>query len=137
MTGGKNECRLVFATNTDPTGSQDFRFHYNDKGLADEWDIANYGLFKQEYDASGKLIKSIHSVDGEVIFTIHFFYEGNTKVVKEILYHGTSTDIMDEVFYTYNPQGNLVKVQSFISDYVATAKYTPEGNLAASELFFG
>jgi len=31
----KDECRLVFGTNADPTGSADFTFHYNNRGLAE------------------------------------------------------------------------------------------------------
>lgn len=134
--GNKNECRLVFSTNTDPTYSQDWHFHYNDKGLVDKWDIENYGLFTQEYDANGKLIKSIHSIEGEVIFTIHFFYQGN-KVVKNIYYYGTGTDIMDEMYYTYDAQGRMVKAQSFVNDHISITKYSPEGNMLSNELSFG
>jgi len=132
-----NDCRLVFATNSDITGIFDCTFHYNNRGLADEWKIENFGLFSQEYDAGGRLKKSILTIDDEVFFTIGFFYQGNkNKAFKEVLYFGESTDVMDESYFSYNSQGQIVKVQSFLSDYIATAKYTTEGNLLASELFF-
>jgi hypothetical protein len=44
---------------------------------------------------------------------------------------------MDINYYYYNAQGKLVKVQSFMNDWVALTKYTPEGNILSSELFFG
>jgi hypothetical protein len=135
-TGNKKECRLVFATNTDPAYSEDFNFHYNSKGLMDEWAIKDYGLFKQEYDARGKVKKSVHSIDGQVIFTVHFFYKGD-KVVKNIYYYGTGTDIMDEMYYTYNAQGRMVRAESFVNDHVSITKYNPEGNMSSNELFFG
>ena len=65
---------MVFATNADPTISINFRFGYNDQGLADEWDIENYGFFQQEYDIDGRLKRSILSGNGEVFYTIKFFY---------------------------------------------------------------
>ena len=128
---------MVFATNADPTISINFRFGYNDQGLADEWDIENYGFFHQEYVRDGRLKRSILSGNSEVFYTIKFFYnQKDNKVKKRIYYFGSGTDIMDEVFYTYNAQGYLVKVQSYINDYVALTNYTPTGNLLTSELFF-
>jgi hypothetical protein len=136
--GGKNECRMTFGTNTDPTYSQDWHFHYNDKGLADEWYIENQGIYKLEYDAGGRLKKSIYAINDEVFFTTYFFYQGrNKKVVKEIVYFGTGTDIFDEIYHTYNGKGKLVKVQSFVNDYVALTKYSHEGSVLSNELFFG
>jgi hypothetical protein len=132
----KNECRLVFATNTDPSGSQDFRFHYNDRGLADEWEVENFGLQKQEYDESGKLKKTTLIRNGTVIWIADFLYEGGDKVTKEIGYNSTGTDTTEVVYYYYNAQRKIVKIQSIINDWIATAAYTPEGNLSASELFF-
>lgn len=132
----KNGCRLVFGTNADPTGSADFTFHYNDKGLASEWDIENYGTHVQEYDVRGKLKKSTLTQNGEVTATVSFFYNGGEKVAKEIWHVGTSTDTSDIIYYHYNAQGNLVKTQSFINDYIATGKYTPEGNLSETDLYF-
>ena len=132
----KNECRLVFATNTDPTNSQDFSFRYNNKALVDEWDIENYGLFKQTYDAGGKLVKSVHTIEGDVIFTIRFFYERD-KVVKDIFYYGSSTEVMDETFYTYNSQGRMIRAESFMNDHVSITSYSADGNILSNELFFG
>ena len=50
------------------------KFHYNEKGLADKWDVLNYGLFTQEYNASGKVIKSTLIIDREAMNILYFFY---------------------------------------------------------------
>jgi len=132
----KNGCRLAFATNSDITGIYDFTFHYNAEGLADEWDIANYGVFTQEYDVRGKLRKSTATVNGDVASITYFFYKGGDKVAKEVVYDGTGTYILDVAYYTYNLDGKIVKVQSFMNDWLTTTTYTPEGNLSESDLFF-
>ena len=131
-----NECRLVFVGNNDPTGNYDFKFHYNYKGLADQWDIENDGLFTQEYDEQRKLKKSTFILNGQVSYTIGFSYKGN-KVVKETFYIGTGTDVWDEDFFSYNAQGKIIKVQSFMDDWVALTTYTPEGNISSSQYSFG
>ena len=132
----KDECRLVFGTNADPTGSADFTFHYNGRGLANQWDIENYGTYALEYDIFGRLKKAVLTQGGEVTYTTNFFYNGGVKVAREVSFTGASTDTSDIAYYTYNARGNLVKVQSFINDYIATGKYNPEGNLLESDLFF-
>lgn len=130
----KDDCRLIFGTNADPTGSADFTFHYNKKGLANEWGIENYGSFTQQYDVFGRLKKATLTQNGEVTGIVSFFYNESDKVAKEIWYLGTDTT--DIIYYHYNVQGNLVKTQSFLNDYIATGKYTPDGNLSETDLYF-
>ena len=130
----RNGCRLVFGTNADPTGSADFTFHYNGRGLANEWDIENYGTLVQEYDVRGKLKKSTLTQNGDVTGIVSFFYDRDDKVTKEIWHLGTDTT--DIIYYHYNAQGNLVKTQSFLNDYIAAGKYTPDGSLLESNLYF-
>lgn len=130
----KNECRLTNLTYFD--GDGEYNYHYNAKGLCDEWDIANYGLFRQEYDASGRL-KISKLYDGtDLSVTIHFFYEGK-KVVKEIWYDGNTSNIIDEVFYTYNSKGQMVRGESFLLDYYTINTWTPEGNTLSWKFFIG
>ena len=135
-TWGPNECRLVFGTNADPTGSADFTFHYNDKGLADVWDIENYGTFTQEYDVLGRIKKATLTQGGNVTGTTDFFYDGGLRVAREVSYFGTTADTSDVEYYHYDAHGNLVKVQSFLNDYIATGKYNSDGNLLESDLYF-
>ncbi len=133
---GRNDCRLVFAGNNDPTANYDYRFRYNHHGLASEWDIANYGLFSQAYDSRGRLIKSVHTLNGEIVFTIHFLYRRN-RVEKCIFYYAATSDIMDEVFISYDSRGRLVKSESFMNDYVENVTYSHQGNIVSDILLFG
>lgn len=132
----KNECRLTFGTNADPTGSANFTFHYNNKGLADKWDIENYGSLAQQYDAQRRLKKAILTQNGVITNTISFFYNGDDQVIKQVWFYGTTTDTNDIIFYHYDVKGNLIKAQSFMGDYYATGKYSPDGSLTESKLFF-
>ena len=129
----KNECRL---TKMSWAGGSTYNYHYNNLGLADEWDISDYGLFRQEYDVNGRLDKSRWSIGDELIVTIHFFYEGE-KVMKEIWYNGNTSEIGDEIFYTYNGKGQMVRMESFVGDYYAVMSYTPEGNNSSWDFFIG
>lgn len=129
----KNECRV---TKMIWSGVNEYNFHYNNLGLADEWNISDYGLFRQEYDANGRLAKSRFSIGNDLINTIHFFYEGK-KVIKEIWYNGNTSEIGDEVFYTYNSKGQMVKMESPVLDYYTVMNYTPEGNNSSWKFFIG
>ncbi len=128
----KNECRM---TNFTYPGGE-YNYHYNNQGLCDEWNISDYGLFRQEYDINRRLAISKLYVGGDLIFTIHFFYEGK-KVNKEIWYNGNTSEIYDEVLYTYNSKGEMVRMESFIGDYYTIMSYTAEGNNSSWDFFIG
>ena len=128
----KNKCRLTNFTY--PYG--EYSYHYNRQGLADEWDITDYGLFKQEYNSKGRLTKSRLYVEGSLINTILFLYDNN-RVVKEIWYNGNTSEIGDEIFYTYDRKGNMVRQESFMNDYYTIATFTSQGNTATWKFFYG
>jgi hypothetical protein len=130
--GDKNECRMI---NLGYDGGG-YNYHYNRQGLADKWDITDYGLFKQEYNSKGRLTKSRLYVEGSLINTIQFFYDKD-KPVKEIWYEGNTSVVYDEVFYTYNRKGQMVRMESFMGDYYTISAYTPEGNVLSWEFFLG
>jgi antitoxin component YwqK of YwqJK toxin-antitoxin module len=130
--GDKNECRLTNFTFT----YGEYNYHYNNRGLCDEWDISDYGLFKQEYNSRGRLSTSRLYVEGSLINTIRFFYE-NDKVVREVWYNGNTSEIGDEIFYTYNRKGKMVKLESFLNDYYTIATFTPQGNTSSWKFFIG
>ena len=133
----ENSCQLVMADNSDPSYNQRFKFYYNADGFADKWDISDYGLFTQKYNSAGKILQSRYSVDNTLVFTVDFIYNKNGRLVKNIYYDGNSRNITDEVFYSYNTDGKLIEAQSFMNDYIAVTKYTPEGNVLSNELLFG
>lgn len=128
----KTGCHLVYAN----FGNSFYKYHYNNSGLADEWEISDYGTFRQEYDAGGRLITSRQYDGTDLVFTIYFFYH-DKKVVKEIWYNGNTTDVYDEVFYTYNEKEQIVRSESFINDYYTIFKYTPPGNIAEWHFYLG
>ena len=59
------------------------------------------------------------------------------KVVREIWYNGNTTEIGDEIFYTYNRKGKIVRMESFMNDYYTIATFTPQGNTATWKFFVG
>lgn len=129
----KNQCRLTeFASN-----GEGETFHYNLKGLCDEWYIASYGaVLKQEYDATGQLKKSRWYDGDALIYTIHFFYKG-VNVNKEIWYDGSSSDVIDEVYYTYNQRRQNTRMESFFGDYYTVNTFDPIGNVSAWKFYVG
>jgi hypothetical protein len=122
----KNECRL---TNLSAQGGS-YDYRYNVEGLAEDWDITDYGLFRQVYDPNGRLTISRLYADDELVYTIHFIYENN-RVVDEIWYVGNTSQIDDAVHYTYNNKGLIERAESFIKDYYTINMFTPEGNTAS------
>jgi hypothetical protein len=128
----KDKCRLAEAVYDG--GSQ--IYHYNDKGLCDEWNISGYGIFKQEYDATGRLIKSRLYDGDELIYTIHFFYTGK-KVTKETWYYGNTSDVYDEVLYTFNSQGQNIRMESFLGGYYTVNKFDAAGDVTEYDFYYG
>ena len=97
-------------------------------GLVDEWTNFNGYTYKMEYDVKKKL-KISRAYDGEtILYTIHFIYKNN-KVIKEIWYAGDTEDIDDEIFYTYNRRGYMIRGESFNYDFFVTYEYFPDGGL--------
>jgi hypothetical protein len=127
-----SECRLTSFTYPEGT----YQYHYNRKALADEWNISDYGLFKQEYDRDGKLKKSRLYVSGELIYTIHFFYNHKGDPVKEIWYYGDTGEIYDETFYSYNRAGKMIRGESYLGDYYTITHYTDDGDVSDWTFYF-
>jgi uncharacterized protein YxeA len=112
-------------------------FHYNRKGLCDEWNIVGWGaVLKQDYDATGQLKKSRWFEGNELIYTIQFFYKGG-KVTKEIWYDGNSGIVSDEVYYTYNRRGQNTRMESFLGDYYTVNTFDAAGNVTAWDFYIG
>ncbi len=70
------------------------------------------------------------------MYTIHFFYKGE-KVTKEIWYDGSSSNVSDEVYYTYNRRGQNTRVESFLGDYYTVNTFDAVGNLTAWDFYVG
>jgi hypothetical protein len=102
-------------------------------GLVD--DILAFGQrFNMEYDAKGNMIASKVYVGETLVNTIDFIYEKN-RVVQEIWKDGTSHEIVDRVFNTYNKQGNMIRNESTNFGYYTTYTYTANGSLESWQVF--
>jgi hypothetical protein len=75
--------------------------------------------------------------DGNVlIYTIHFFYKGG-KVTKEIWYDGSSSNVNDEVYYTFNRRGQNTRTESFLGDYYTVNTFDAAENVTAWDFYSG
>jgi hypothetical protein len=87
-------------------------FHYNDKGLADEWRL-DYGGgfvrdFKMKYDKFDKLIEAPGYDDfGNLIFTNYFTYSGNQLISQK--WADLLGGVSGEVLFSYNSKGQIIK----------------------------
>ncbi len=103
--------------------------HYTYRnGLVDEWKTW-YGIdYKMEYDAEGTL-EIARGYDGtDLVYKIHFFYSHN-RVTKELWYDGNSNVLVDDIRYTYDRKGQIIKWESILSGYYTENVYTPNGDL--------
>jgi hypothetical protein len=99
--------------------------------------ITYYGWrFTMIYDAKNKLIASKVFIDDLQVGLVEFTYE-QSKVVKETWLNPETRELEDEVFYTYNQQGNLERGESFMYEIYTNYTYTTNGNLESNQIFIG
>jgi hypothetical protein len=120
----KNECQLTYAIdwNSNPNW-----FHYNDKGLADEWRI-DFGsgipdIFTMTYDNKNQLSHAEWHFDGALNATIEFVWTGN-HITNENWNQG---GFLFDVVNTYDQKGQLVK-REISYGFRAEIEYSPDGN---------
>lgn len=97
-------------------------------GLVDKWYTWFGGVFTMEYNSKGKMVRSRFYIDDALLNTIDFIYEKG-KVVHEIWYDGGTQDIADEVYFTYNAKGEMIMVESKISDFITRNTFSANGDL--------
>ena len=107
--GNNSSCKL---THNDWPDIFTWDFHYNDKGLADEWRIAYpYGYvqnFKLKYDRFNKLSKADAYDDFDnLIFTDSFTYSGNRLV--SLKWADLLAGADGDVLFTYNSKGQIIR----------------------------
>jgi hypothetical protein len=132
----RRECQL---THIDHGNGSTDDFHYNTKGLADEWRIdlgdGSPVIFKMEYNHHQKLIKA-KLYSGEALYaTIKFVYV-NGRIVRDVWYDGESTNVINEIKNTYNKKGQLSVRESSISGIKVVFKNNHRGNTLQSDLYF-
>jgi len=126
-----NKIRLTSAANEFGTQT----FSYNSEGLMDEWYLPGFDFTTRvEYDEDGKLAKSLIYLGSDLTYTVYFFYEKN-RVVKEVWYNGSTNDIVDEVRYTFDSNGTMLKLESPIGNYYVVYEYTNDDQLSVISFY--
>src|SRR5687768_3595622 len=127
-----NKIRLISATSE----FGDLILKYNTDGLLSTWYVEQINTtYHHEYDANGRLIKSFVYTGDDLTYTIHFFYDKN-QVVREIWYNKNTTEIYDEVLYTFE-NGLATSMESPVQDYLVENTYSSQGNLLTWSFYFG
>lgn len=126
--GRFNHCRLI---SDDRDGSSGDAFHYNNRGLVDQWKQDYYDGFPDvytfTYDIFGRL-KTGHGVFGNgFAIDITYQYQG-TRLVKETVYAAGTTNKLNEIATSYNFLGQVIKRGSTMYDEYCTFAYNIFGN---------
>jgi len=132
-----NTCRLL-AYDWSAGGSGIWQFHYNEKGLADQWTIDyGYGTIEEtmHYDASDRLVSA-----DEIYFGSNYVYQlyYSDKLLTRLT--RTSLDIPDDVLdfqYSYNSKGENIRQDDDNSDTHVVMDYDEMGNCTRTDIYFG
>ena len=134
---GRNSCRLK---TLDWATVGIWQFHYNEKGLADQW-IINYGpdlplhTNAMIYDNQNRLIQSNEVYFGSN-YEYRFYYIGKrlTRLTR------TNIDFPDDATdftFTYNWKGQNTRQDDNIHDQHVLMYYDAIGNCTQTDLYFG
>ncbi|HYK44659.1 MAG TPA: hypothetical protein VEV83_05805 [Parafilimonas sp.] len=134
LTPPGSRCQL---TNLDWGGGAFWHFHYNEKGLADEWIIDNADgfphNFTMQYDENNRLIGAKDHFNNTV-YTNIFKYAGSQLI--EQTYTNDVTSETGDKFFTYNKKGDIVREDDIINDVHVNFVYGPMGCIHW-DLYFG
>ena len=133
----ENSCRLV-SLDWFAGGSGLWQFHYNEKGLADQWNIDyGYGIIEEKiyYDRNNRLIKAEENYFGSN-YVYRFYYTGKrlTRSTR------TSVDFPDDAQdfrYTYNRKGQNIRQDDDNLDAHVIMEYDHMGNCTRTDIYFG
>lgn len=128
----ENKCQLTYAIDW---GGYPNWFHYNDKGLADEWRI-DFGsgipdIITMVYDHNNHLSNAQWHYDDRLNATMEFVWTGNLITTEHWDFSGYLFDVIN----TYNPRGKMTK-RATNDGYFTTFEYTPEGNHLKDIIYF-
>lgn len=133
----ESKCRLVYLNW--PTSST-WQFHYNEKGLADQW-IIDYGFGSplhtnaMTYDEQNRMIQSREVYFG-FNYVIDFFYENNrlSSIRRASL---DFPDVGQNFIYTYNAKGEITRQDDNVNDIHVLMFYDAMGNCTTTDVYFG
>jgi hypothetical protein len=112
------------------------QFHYNEKGLVDEWRM-DFGsgipqVYTMTYDDQNKLIRALLHYQGRLIATIDFTWTGNLLTNEHWSYQGFEFDYVN----TYDRKGQRIGTEG--SDGFSTVtEWSANGNPIKTDIFIG
>jgi len=115
-------------------------FHYNNKGLADQWKIDIGDGFPQfytmEYDRFNRLVRThdSYTING-TIYTDLFTYSGN-RLARHTWTNNITPD-QGDVRFTYNGKGEIVREDDPVNDLHNYLFYDRFGNCTRSDYYAG
>jgi hypothetical protein len=133
----ENSCRTT--VDDWPTVGR-MEFHYNDKGLADEWTI-DYGFGsplhtnEMTYDNNDRLIQSNEFYFGST-YIYHFYYTGKLLTRLTRVNVDDPADAIDAIM-TYNSKGQIIRQDDDVFDSHVLMTYDNIGNCTRTDLYFG
>jgi len=133
----ESKCRLVFL---DWPTSSTWQFHYNEKGLADQW-IIDYGFGsplhtnEMTYDDENRMIQSKEVYFG-FNYVIDFFYENN-RISRLRRSSVEFSAILQDFTFTYNSKGEIIRQDDNNNDIHVLMFYDAMGNCTKTDLYFG
>jgi len=110
------------------------QFHYNEKGLADEWRM-HFGdgipqVYTMAYDNNNKLSQAWLHYQDELIATINFIWTGNLLTNEHWNLLGFEFDYVN----TYDNRGQRIKAEG-TDGFSTTTKWSPIGNAEQTDIF--
>lgn len=133
----KNQCRLISL-------NSNFGFTstvtYNQKQLAKTWALSwdnneNIDLGTFQYNNKGLLTSGKYSFNGIPFLDGVPIYDRKDRVNKVIWYEPSTSNIVDEVFFTYNNRGHMVRQQSFIWGVDTRMVADAQGNYSRYDIY--
>jgi hypothetical protein len=115
------------------------KFSYNQKGLADRWYVdfgdGNISDHHLTYDNKNRL-KSIRVIfPGDVInYTL---YNNDGRTTRATGYLQSTGELYDDIFYSYNHKGQMVKLDNIVADVHTRFYYDNKGYNTRSDFFVG
>lgn len=128
----KNKCQLTHMA----LEGFDFRFHYNSKGLADEWQV-DYGtgipdVYTMEYNNNNRLSRGWYHYDGFLLATIDFVWIGNRLTTEIWDYSGFPFEVEN----IYDVKGQIIR-REISYGFTAKTQYSPNGNILVRDILIG
>jgi hypothetical protein len=129
----KNKCQLT-AMNLEGFNN---RFHYNTKGLADEWKI-EYGdgiyhdVYTLSYDNNNHLSRALYHYDGLLQAIIDFVWTGNRLTTERWDYSGFPFEVEN----IYDVKGQIIR-REISYGFTAVNQYSPNGNILVRDILIG